>query len=103
MDDPPVRMLRPSVDVLFESAAVAFGRHLLSVVLTGTGSDGAAGTRAVHARGGVALVQSPDSAEFAGMPEAAIATGAADRVVSLARIGRALGVAAREGRTRLLS
>ena len=86
VDGPMVHFVKPSVDVLFESAAGAWGPRLASVVLSGTGADGATGTLAVHEHGGVTFAQSPDDSEFRGMPEAAIATGAVDRVADLEKL-----------------
>ena len=71
--DEPVRYARPSVDVLFESAAVTFGPATIAVVLTGGGVDGAQGAAAVEAAGGIVLVQRPDEALGPDMPRAAIA------------------------------
>jgi chemotaxis response regulator CheB len=79
-DLPPVHHVQPAADLLFASAAARFGRGVVSVVLSGTGSDGAEGTRVVHRLGGTTLAQSPDSARFRSMPEAAIATGVVDQV-----------------------
>jgi two-component system CheB/CheR fusion protein len=59
---------RPSVDLLFRSAATVFGEQLIAVILSGSGSDGAAGAREVKAAGGTVIVQNPDSASFPGMP-----------------------------------
>jgi two-component system, chemotaxis family, protein-glutamate methylesterase/glutaminase len=70
----PVLYSRPSIDVLFESAADAYSGGLIGVVLTGANSDGADGLKAVVEAGGVAIVQSPRSAYAAAMPEAAIAS-----------------------------
>ncbi len=67
----PVHYSRPSIDVLFESAAQACGSQVLGVVLTGANSDGAAGLRAICDRGGIALVQDPDTAYASAMPTAA--------------------------------
>ena len=72
-DDEPVLFSRPSIDVLFESAADAYGGGLIGIVLTGANSDGAKGLRAVIEAGGAAVVQSPGSAYAAAMPQAAIA------------------------------
>ena len=72
-DDEPVLFSRPSIDVLFESAADAYGGGLIGIVLTGANSDGAKGLRAVIEAGGAAVVQSPESAYAAAMPQAAIA------------------------------
>jgi len=69
----PVRYARPSVDVLFESAADAYGPALAAVVLTGANDDGALGLARVAAAGGLALVQDPATAERAAMPSAALA------------------------------
>jgi two-component system chemotaxis response regulator CheB len=85
-----VHFVRPSADLLFESAAAAFGPGLLAVVLSGTGEDGAMGVRAVKKRGGTVVVQELSSAEFAGMPESAMRTGVVDRSLPLGEIGRAV-------------
>lgn len=86
----PVRNARPSIDVLFESAAEAYGPGVLAVVLTGANDDGAAGLRRVKERGGFALVQDPAGAASRAMPDAAIAAAPADRVVPVAEIGAVL-------------
>jgi two-component system, chemotaxis family, protein-glutamate methylesterase/glutaminase len=70
--DEPVLFSRPSIDVLFESAADAYHGGLIGVVLTGANSDGAQGLKAVVEAGGAAIVQSPDSAYATAMPEAAL-------------------------------
>ena len=88
--DDPVRHSRPSIDVLFESAADAYGAAIVAVVLTGANDDGAAGVRAVRAAGGTIVVQDPSEAERREMPAAALATGAADHVVRLAEVARLL-------------
>jgi two-component system chemotaxis response regulator CheB len=85
-----VHFLRPSADLLFESAAAACGPGLVAVVLSGTGEDGAMGIRAVKKMGGLVIVQDEISAEFTGMPRAAIGTGIADRVLELRDIGPAI-------------
>lgn len=84
--DPPVRFSRPSIDVLFESAADVFRERLLGVVLTGANADGADGLRAVLRAGGQALVQRPDEAKVSAMPEAALRRAAAAEVATLAQI-----------------
>jgi two-component system chemotaxis response regulator CheB len=88
--DAPVNFARPSIDVLFESAADVFGPHLIGVVLTGANADGAEGLRQVKARGGLAIVQDPADAEAAQMPRAALAATDVDHVVPLARIAALL-------------
>ena len=70
--DEPVRYARPSVDVLFESAAAAGYSRLIAVILTGGGSDGASGAAAIEAAGGKVLVQSPTEAAAGDMPLAAL-------------------------------
>lgn len=71
--DEAVHYSRPSIDVLFESAADAWGPHLAGVILTGANDDGAAGLAAVARAGGLALVQDPTRAAAAAMPQAALA------------------------------
>jgi two-component system chemotaxis response regulator CheB len=82
----PVRAARPSIDVLFETAADAYGPALLAVLLTGASTDGAAGVARVKARGGRVVVQDPSTAESHAMPSAAIAAAAVDYVVPLDNI-----------------
>ena len=92
--DEPVLHSRPSIDVLFESAADAFGPGLVGVILTGANQDGAQGLRAVAEAGGLAVVEDPASAAASAMPEAALAAWPAARKMSLEDIGvylRSLG------------
>jgi two-component system chemotaxis response regulator CheB len=84
--EPRVSHARPSIDVLFESAAVAYGDGLIGVILTGANSDGAIGLSRVKERGGVTVVQTPATAESAVMPEAAIAATTVDRILPLPEI-----------------
>ena len=84
--DEPVLFSRPSIDVLFESAADAYRGGLIGLVLTGANSDGARGLKAVVEAGGLAIVQSPDGAHAAAMPEAAIAACPDARVLPLNEI-----------------
>jgi two-component system chemotaxis response regulator CheB len=81
--DEPVLYSRPSIDVLFESAADAYGAGLVGVILTGANEDGAAGLRAVAAAGGAALVEDPATAFAPAMPAAALAQCAEARSLSL--------------------
>jgi two-component system chemotaxis response regulator CheB len=83
----PVEFSRPSVDVLFESAADAYGARTVGVLLTGANRDGAAGLARVAAAGGFTIAQDPATAERGDMPAAAIARGAARRVLPLEHIG----------------
>ncbi len=84
--DAPVHYSRPSIDVLFESAAHAYGEATAAVVLTGANDDGCRGLREVKRRGGVTVVQDPATAVRREMPDAAIATGAADLVLTVEQI-----------------
>jgi two-component system chemotaxis response regulator CheB len=88
----------PSVDKLFESMAAVLGPRALGVVLTGMGSDGARGARALHAAGGEVWAEAEESAVIFGMPQEAIATGVVRRVLSLGQLGPALRVHARRRR-----
>jgi two-component system chemotaxis response regulator CheB len=81
--DAPVAFSRPSIDVLFESAAHVYRSALLGIVLTGANSDGAAGLAAVRGAGGHGWVQDPDDAFADAMPSAAIKVGGADLVLPL--------------------
>ena len=85
--DDAVAYSRPSVDVLFESAAQAYGDKVIGVVLTGANSDGARGVAEIKKRGGFVVVQDPKTAEAPAMPEAAIAAARVDRILPLERIG----------------
>jgi two-component system, chemotaxis family, protein-glutamate methylesterase/glutaminase len=85
--DEPVRFARPSIDVLFESAADAYRERVIGVVLTGSNDDGAAGLARIKRLGGVAIVQDPRSAERAEMPDAALTATPADAVLRLEEIG----------------
>jgi two-component system chemotaxis response regulator CheB len=82
-----VHFVRPSVDLLLESVAAAFGPRVIGVILTGSGTDGAVGLDAVKQRGGFTIVQDPADAESTGMPSAAVATGNVDLVLPLDEIG----------------
>jgi two-component system chemotaxis response regulator CheB len=85
-----VQYSRPSIDVLFDSAADTYAGELVAVVLTGANADGAYGVERVKRRGGVVIVQDPATAEKREMPEAAIATGAVDHVLPLEAIASKL-------------
>ncbi|HEV2736935.1 MAG TPA: chemotaxis protein CheB [Longimicrobiaceae bacterium] len=89
-DAPPVHFCRPSADVLFESAAAAFGERVVAVVLTGRDSDGSRGAAEVRRMGGSVLAQDPATAVVPSMPINAIRTGAVERVLPLAGIAPAL-------------
>lgn len=88
--DERVQHARPSIDVLFESIADAYRERAIGIVLTGANADGAAGLARIKARGGVAIVQDPRTAERRTMPDAAIAATHADAILPLEEIGRFL-------------
>jgi len=81
--DEAVLFSRPSIDVLFESAADAYGPALIGIVLTGANQDGASGLRAIVDAGGKAIVQTPQGAFASAMPEAAIAMCPTAEILSL--------------------
>jgi two-component system chemotaxis response regulator CheB len=85
-----VHFVRPSADLLFESAAASFREGAIAVILSGTGHDGAMGVKAIKKMGGTVIVQAPSSSEFRGMPDAALETGYADFVLPLAEIAPAI-------------
>jgi two-component system, chemotaxis family, protein-glutamate methylesterase/glutaminase len=89
--DAVVQFARPSIDVLFDSAADIYADRLAAVILTGANDDGAYGIARVRRRGGVTIAQDPAGAERPQMPTAAIATGAVQHVLPLEEIGPFLG------------
>jgi two-component system chemotaxis response regulator CheB len=84
--DPRVNYSCPSIDVLFESAADVFAASLIGVVLTGANADGAQGLKAIKVRGGLAVVQDPQTASTAAMPRAALEATPVDHVMDLEEI-----------------
>jgi len=83
LQTPPVHHCRPSVDVMFRSAAAAAGSHALAVLLTGMGSDGAVGMQAIQRAGGHTLAEAEESCVIYGMPRAAVELNAVDRSIPL--------------------
>jgi two-component system, chemotaxis family, protein-glutamate methylesterase/glutaminase len=86
--DERIQFARPSVDVLFASAADAYGRGVIGIILTGANEDGAEGLKHIKDSGGVALIQDPAGATRRAMPDAAIAATVADAVLPLETIGK---------------
>lgn len=84
--DAPVLFSRPSIDVLFESAADAFGSKLIGIILTGANGDGARGLKAIIDAGGQGIVQTPSSAFASAMPEAALGMSRAASPMTLEAI-----------------
>jgi two-component system chemotaxis response regulator CheB len=92
-----VHFVRPSADLLFESLAASIKARTLAIVLSGTGSDGAMGLRAVRRMGGTTIAQDEATSEFFGMPDAAIRTGFVDMILPLDRIAGAMLAWTRRG------
>jgi two-component system chemotaxis response regulator CheB len=87
---PPIHFLRPSADIFLNSLATSHEDRALVVVLSGAGSDGAAGVTAVKQAGGIVFAQDEATSEYFGMPSAAIASGVVDRVLALDEIATAV-------------
>jgi two-component system chemotaxis response regulator CheB len=98
-DTERMHFVRPSADLLFESVADAYGPRAIACVLTGTGRDGATGVQAVKSAGGTVVAEDPDVAAFAGMPAAAVDTGAVDLVVPLDEVAAKLSALVEARRT----
>ena len=88
--DDPVHHSRPSIDVLFESAAEVYNSRLLGIILSGANEDGASGLAAIHDAGGVTVVQSPETARAPNMALSALKLRPADRVLPLNEIAQIL-------------
>jgi two-component system CheB/CheR fusion protein len=86
---------KPSVNIFFHSLAEGLGEDAIAVVLSGTGSDGASGVRAIKAGGGLVFAQDPLSAKYSGMPQSAIDTGCADWVLSPPEIAHEISLIVR--------
>ena len=84
--DARVSFSRPSIDVLFETAAEAYAECLVGVLLTGANHDGTAGMRKIKVRGGLTIAQDPTTAEASTMPQAAIDAGCVDHILPLTQI-----------------
>ena len=85
-----IRFSRPSIDVMFASVAAIYGGRAIGVILSGSNRDGADGIAAIKRAGGVTVAQSPDTAEYRIMPQAAIDTGCVDHIVRLDKMGKTL-------------
>jgi two-component system chemotaxis response regulator CheB len=90
LQSPPIHHCRPSVDVLFRSAAEAAGRHVVAALLTGMGSDGALGMQAIRKAGGTNIAEAEQTCVVYGMPKAAVGLGVVDMVLPLPRIADAI-------------
>ncbi len=100
-NDEPVRYSRPSIDVTFSSAADAYGDATIGSVLTGANADGSAGLRRIAARGGLAVVQDPATAEIPTMPTAALSAVPNARVLAIPEIARFLSTLSPQSSRRL--
>jgi len=89
-DGPPVNRHKPSVDVLFQSAAESAGGDALAILLTGMGNDGARGMRLLHDKGARTVAQDEESCVVFGMPMEAIKLGAVDEVLPLSQVAQAI-------------
>lgn len=89
-DGPPVNRHKPSVDVLFRSAAECAGKDALAIILTGMGDDGARGMKLLHDRGARTIAQSEETCVVFGMPKEAIRMGAVDEVLDIGRVAEAI-------------
>lgn len=85
-----VNFSRPSIDVLFETAAEAYGDTLIGIILTGANNDGSRGLKRIKECGGYTIVQSPANSEVSAMPEAAIKTTKVDKILDLEKIAGVL-------------
>lgn len=88
--DPVVNYSRPSIDVLFETAAEAFGSDVVGVILTGAGYDGSHGLQRIREKGGLTVVQDPEDAVASSMPKQALANVRADYVIPLTKLPQLL-------------
>ena len=89
-DDKKVKYCRPSVDVLFETAAEAYNEFLIGIILTGANDDGADGIKKIKKRGGLTIVQNPKAATAPQMPQAAINSSKIDYILTLSEIAELL-------------
>jgi two-component system chemotaxis response regulator CheB len=96
-DQPPQNNCRPSVDVLFRSAAAAYGADAIGIILTGMGNDGTNGLAALHRAGGLALAQDEASSVVWGMPGSAVAAGCVDEILPLGQIASAVAGLTKQG------
>lgn len=88
--DERVNYARPSIDVLFETAAEAYKDRLIGIILTGANNDGSKGLKKIRDLGGLTIVQDPETAEVDSMPRAAIQTTAVDHIMTIDEISSLL-------------
>lgn len=80
--DEKVNYSRPSIDVLFESAAYVWGKELIGIIMTGSNNDGSNGIEVIKKYGGLTIAENPETAEYPVMPKYAIETGCIDKVLT---------------------
>jgi two-component system, chemotaxis family, protein-glutamate methylesterase/glutaminase len=88
--EPNIWGVRPAVDILFKSASKVYGEHLVSVVLTGMGKDGAEGTKEIKRNGGITISEDKSTCIIYGMPKAAFETGMVDMVLPLEQVAKTI-------------
>lgn len=88
--EPSIWGVRPAVDILFKSASNVYGKHLISVVLTGMGKDGAEGTKEIKRNGGITISEDKSTCVIYGMPKATFETGMVDMVMPLDQISKTI-------------
>lgn len=88
--EPLVNFSRPSIDVLFDSAAYAYQQNLMGILLTGSNNDGARGLKSIHEQGGITIVQNPDKLDYPAMPRAALELINPDYILTLDEIASLL-------------
>ncbi|MBU1168022.1 MAG: chemotaxis protein CheB [Proteobacteria bacterium] len=88
--DEKVNWSRPSIDVLFESAALCYGNRVIGIILSGASADGTVGMGAIKTAGGLTMAQDPNSSAYPVMPQAAIDAGVVDYILTAEKIGNKL-------------
>jgi two-component system chemotaxis response regulator CheB len=99
-EDPPVLSCRPSANLLFQSAAAAYGPAVLGVVMTGMGQDGADGAAAIRKAGGMVFVQDEASSVVWGMPGAVVKAGLHNRIIPLGSLAEVIHGAVLQSRAK---
>lgn len=89
-EEPSIWGVRPAVDIMFKSASKVYGNHLVSVVLTGMGKDGADGTRTIKTNGGITISEDKSTCVIYGMPKVTFETGMVDMVLPLGEVSKAI-------------
>lgn len=96
-NEAPVNFSRPSIDILFDSAAYAYQKNVLGILLTGSNHDGAEGLKTIKEQGGLTIVQDPQDLEFPAMPKAALDLFCPDFVMTLEEISTLISTISLKG------